>query len=185
MLNLNCIRCAFGPGSVASRGLFFEAETASRNWRSEWDAVSLWARFGNRVPEFDSRVGHTFPLSLFGKLCPRIRLQSGAGFPVGPQAENTSRNQASKWDALSLWVRFGKLRPGIKLQSGMRFPKWPPSGNCVPEFELGVGCAFPLGALWETASQFERLFRDAVSAEGFIWKVRPVLSAQTGTRFPL
>ena len=121
----------------------------------------------------------------FGKLRPGIRLQSGTHFPVESVWETASRNRVSKWDALSLWVRFGKLRPGIKLQSGMHFPKWPPSGNCVPEFELGVGCAFPLDALWETASQFERLFRDVVSAEGFIWKVRPVLSAQTGTRFPL
>lgn len=143
----------------------------------------VWS--GNCVPELALGMGCSFPLGSLRKLRPGIGSQSGTRFPVGPQAENTSRNQASKWDALSLWVRFGKLRPGIKLQSGMRFPKWPPSGNCVPEFELGVGCAFPLGALWETASQFERLFRDVVSAEGFIWKVRPVLSAQTGTRFPL
>lgn len=182
-----------------------EAETASQNWRSEWDAVSLWARFGNRVPEFDSRVGHTFPLSLFGKLCPRIRLQSGTGFPVGPQAENTSRNQASKWDALPRRASsgkcvpgssfrmgctfplslFGKLRPGIGSQSGTRFSVEASSGKCIPFLSLKAGRAFPLGTLWETASQFERLFRDAVSAEGFIWKVRPVLSAQTGTRFPL
>lgn len=119
------------------------------------------------------------------KMRPGIKLQNGMHFPVESVWETASRNRVSRWDALSLWVRFGKLRPGIKLQSGMRFPKWPPSGNCVPEFELGVGCAFPLGALWETASQFERLFRDAVSAEGFIWKVRPVFSARTGTRFPL
>ena len=182
-----------------------EAETASQNWRSEWDTVSLWARFGNRVPEFDSRVGHTFPLSLFGKLRPGIRLQSGTGFPVGPQVENTSRNQASKWDALSRRASsgkcvpessfrmgctfplslFGKLRPGIGSQSGTRFPFGYALGNYVPESSSRVGCAFPLGALWETASQFARLFRDAVSAEGFIWKVRPVLSARTGTRFPL
>lgn len=77
------------------------------------------------------------------------------------------------------------MRPGIKLQNGTRFPVEASSGKCIPFLSLKAGRAFPLGALWETASQFERLFRDVVSAEGFIWKVRPVLSAQTGTRFPL
>lgn len=31
MLSINCIRCTFGPGSIASRGLLFGAEAASRN----------------------------------------------------------------------------------------------------------------------------------------------------------
>ena len=39
MLSINCIRCAFGPGSIASRGLLFGAETVSRIRRSEWDAL--------------------------------------------------------------------------------------------------------------------------------------------------
>ena len=37
----------------------------------------------------------------------------------------------------------------------------------------------------ETASQFERLFRDAVSAGRFNRKVCPVLGLDSGTRFPL
>lgn len=40
MLSINCIRCAFGPGSIASRGLLLGAETASRNPASEWDSFS-------------------------------------------------------------------------------------------------------------------------------------------------
>ena len=39
-LNINYIRCAFGPGSIASRGLLFGAETVSRNCHSERDALS-------------------------------------------------------------------------------------------------------------------------------------------------
>ena len=57
-----------------------------------------------------------------------------------------------------------KLRPGIVPQNGM---------------------CFPLAGRLETASQFERLFRDAVSAEGLNRKACPVPRLDSGTRFPL
>lgn len=46
MLSINCICCAFGPDSIASRGLLFGAiwllaESASRNQALEWDALSF------------------------------------------------------------------------------------------------------------------------------------------------
>ena len=50
---------------------------------------------------------------------------------------------------------------------------------------LHSGTRFPLVNRLESASQFERSFRDTVSARHAIWKWRPVLSVQTGTRFPL
>ena len=128
-------------------------ETVSRNKGSEWDTVSLWARFGNRVPEFDSRVGHTFPLSLFGKLRPGIGSQSGTRFPFGyalgnyvpessfrmgctfpngPHREIASQNLSLEWDALSLWVHFGKLHPSSSVCSVTWFPLRASSGKCVP-----------------------------------------------------
>ena len=81
MLSINCIRCTFGPGSIASRGLLFGAEAASRNPRLEWDALSGRASSGKRVPEFGSRVGCAFRLEL--------------------QTETASRNFASEWDVVS------------------------------------------------------------------------------------
>lgn len=60
-LNINYIRCAFGPGSIASRGLLFGAETVSRNCHSERDALS--GSVLNR------------------KLYPGTRLQNGVHFP--------------------------------------------------------------------------------------------------------
>lgn len=57
-----------------------------------------------------------------------------------------------------------KLRPGIVPQNGM---------------------CFPLAGRLESASQFERLFRDAVSAGRFNRKVCPVLGLDSGTWFPL
>lgn len=90
-------------------------------------------------------------------------LGTGRTFRIGPQPEAVSRNHASEWDALSGTALNRKLRPGIMPQSGMRFP---------------------LTAHLESASQFERSFRDTVSAGHAIWKAHPVLGAQSGTRFP-
>ena len=140
MLNINYIRCAFGPGSIVSRGLLFGAETASQNWRSEWDVLSLW--------------------SPRRKLHPRIGTQNGMCFPFWA----LGGNYVPEWDALSGSALNRKLCPGIMPQNGMRFP---------------------LAGRLESASQFERLFRDAVSAEGLNRKARPVPRPDSGTRFPL
>ena len=165
MLSINCIRCTFGPGSIASRGLLFGAEAASRNPRLEWDALSGTA--------------------LKRKLHPGIDAQNGMHFPVEPLAESVSRNSAPEWDALSGWSFKRKLRPGISLQSGMPFPAEPSGGKSIPELTLEVGHGGPDWPSAENVSQFERLFRDAVSAESFIRKVCPVLSLDYGMRFPL
>lgn len=81
MLSINCIRCTFGPGSIASRGLLFGAETVSRNERSEWNALSF---LGPRR-----------------KLRPGFDVQNGMHFPLESLAESVSRNSAPEWDALS------------------------------------------------------------------------------------
>lgn len=125
MLSINCMRCTFGPGSIASRGLLFGAEAASRNPRLEWDALSGTA--------------------LKRKLHPGIDAQNGMHFPVEPLAESVSRNSAPEWDALSGWSFKRKLRPGISLQSGMSFPAEPSGGKSIPELTLGVGHGFRIG----------------------------------------
>lgn len=78
-----------------------------------------------------------------------------------------------------------KLRPGIQPRNGINFPNGAACGNCVPESCLRMGCTFRNSRKPETASQFERLFRDAVSAGRFNRKVCPILGLDSGTRFPL
>ncbi|MGN8854529.1 imidazolonepropionase-like domain-containing protein [Collinsella sp. HCP28S3_H5] len=81
----NCVRCIFGPGSIASRGLLFgappHAEAASQNWRSEWGVLSGRASSGKRIPESAPGMGRTFR--------------------NGPQPETASQNFAPEWDAVS------------------------------------------------------------------------------------
>ena len=163
MLNTNCISCAFGPGSIASRGLLFGAETASRNCAPEWDGLSGRAPSGNCIPEFGWETGCAFRKGPQRKLRPRIRLQNGMHFPLEPSAETASRNQASEWDVLSARHTIRKMYPTLERDSGMRFPS---------------------GARSESASQFEHLFRDVLSAECIIRKAYPVLGVGTGLRFP-
>ena len=115
-------------------------------------------------PRFRLQNGTCFPFgALGGNYIPELALRTGCAFLFGPSAETTSRNPVPEWDALSGSALNRKLCPGIMPQNGMRFP---------------------LAGRLESASQFERLFRDTVSARHAIWKAHPVLSAQSGTRFP-
>jgi hypothetical protein len=127
----------------------------------------VWSAFacGSCVPDFGSRMGRTFR--------------------TGLQTETVSRIRRSEWDAFSGRGLKWKVCPGIWLQPGMYFPVEASSGNCVPEFGLGTGRAFRIGSQPETASHSETGFRDTLSARPAIRKVHPVLSVQTGTRFPL
>ena len=58
-----------------------QAEAASQNNGSEWDAFSGWV------------VG--------GKFIPESALRTGRAFPMAVQAEAASRNSATNWDTLS------------------------------------------------------------------------------------
>lgn len=58
-----------------------QAEAASQNIGSEWDAFSGWVVGGKFIPESALRTGRAFPMTV--------------------QAESASRNPASNWDALS------------------------------------------------------------------------------------
>lgn len=123
---------------------------------------------------FFCRVGSQCRVGRRRKMRPRIWLQSGTRFPVGPQVENASRNWAPKWDAVSQRGCSGKFRPIFRPQSGTRFPvelpaesvsqfsapKWDAlsgsasGGKCVPESIFKLGCAFPARLQAESTSRF-------------------------------
>ena len=115
MLSINCICCAFGPGSIASRGLLFGVEAASRNWRSERDELSQWGCMRKLRPGFD--------------------VQNGMRFPNRLQAEIASHSESSFWDTLSARSFVGKAHPILSTQSGTWFPRVLPTGKCVPVWQ--------------------------------------------------
>ena len=120
------------------------AETASRNRRSNWDAVSQSAPRGKAHPTPSSNSGTQFPDGgHLGKRIPLWSLIPGRSFPKRTQRESASRFEAQKWDALSARSLNGKARPTLRPDSGTQFPK---------------------RAQRETASHSERQFRDAASA---------------------
>lgn len=49
-----------------------------------------------------------------GKSIPESALRLGRSFRMMPQAESTSRNLSSEWDAFSGWHLKRKLQPGIE-----------------------------------------------------------------------
>ena len=120
------------------------AETASRNRRANWDAVSQSVPRGKAHPTPSSNSGTQFPDGgHLGKRIPLWSLIPGRSFPKRTQRESASRFEAQKWDALSARSLNGKARPTLRPDSGTQFPK---------------------RAQRETASHSERQFRDAVSA---------------------
>lgn len=182
--------CAFGPGSIASRGLLFgappHAEAASQISAPEWDVLSGWGFKRKLYPGFDAQDGIRFPVEASnGKCVPEYGFSVGCIFRLGLQTESASRNPRLEWDALSGAALNRKLRPGISLQSGMPFPAEPSGGKCIPELTLGVGHVFRNSSQAEAASRSEAGFRDTLSARPAIRKGHPVLSVQAGTRFPL
>ena len=89
-----------------------QAETATRNRRSERDALSLGALSGKCIPESGLGVGCTFR--------------------NGPQPETVSQNRHSERDMLSGTAFKRKLHPVLSLHSGTRFPLGMPSGKRIP-----------------------------------------------------
>ena len=70
-----------------------------------------------------------------------------------------------------------KSYPSSKTISGMYFPSSASSGNCIPFQASILGRIFPLDPQPETASHFERKFRDAFFESLPIRKARPTLDA--------
>ena len=149
MLSINCIRCAFGPGSIASRGLLFGAETVSRIRRSEWDALSGWSfkrkvhpgirawngthfpeqpSTGNCDPESMLRMGCAFRIAFRRKLHPIPSLHSGTRFPQG--------GDCGRFLGPLRGPSFvGKPCPILSIQSGTWFPRVLPTGKRVPVWQ--------------------------------------------------
>lgn len=94
------------PESSSGVGCAFrlkpQAETASRNPRLEWDALSGTA--------------------LNRKLRPGIRCQNGICFPNRLQAEIASHSESSFWDTLSARSFVRKAHPVPSSYSGTHFP---------------------------------------------------------------
>ena len=78
-----------------------------------------------------------------------------------------------------------KSYPSSKAISGMYFPSSASSGNCIPFQASILGRTFPLDPQPETASHFERKFRDAFSGFALIGKRRPTLRTDCGMHFPV
>ena len=139
------------------------AETASRNRRANWDAVSQSAPRGKARPTPSSNSGTQFPDGgHLGKRIPLWSLIPGRSFPKRTQRESASRFEAQKWDALSARNLNGKARPILRLDSGMYFP---------------------LGALRESVSHSGVEFRDAVSEASPKGNCVPVWSHIPGHSF--
>lgn len=80
-LNINCICCAFGPGSIASRGLLLGAETTSRNSVSERVVLSGSALNRKLRPSISLQSGMPFPAEPSGgKFIPELTLRVGHAF---------------------------------------------------------------------------------------------------------
>ena len=77
-----------------------------------------------------------------------------------------------------------KSYPSSKAISGMYFPSSASSGNCIPFQASILGRTFPLDPQPETASHFERKFRNAFSRWRAFGKACPTSNAQSGTHFP-
>lgn len=109
----NCV-----PESAPGMGRTFrnspQPETATRNRRSERDALSLGALSGKCIPESGLGVGYTFR--------------------NGPQPETVSQNRHSERDMLSGTAFKRKLHPVLSARSGTRFPREWLLGKRVPDW---------------------------------------------------
>lgn len=99
--------------------------------------LCLWPRLHREPGPF------AWSTSAYGNCVPDFGSRMGCAFRNGLQAEIASHSESSFWDTLSARSFVGKAHPIPSAYSGMRFP-------AVVHLE--------------TAAQFERLFRDAVSA---------------------
>lgn len=136
-------------------------------------------------PSSNAQSGTHFPNGMpSGKRSPESRLRVGQTFRLSPSAETASRNECSKWDALS---------------------KRPADGKRIPFWARIPGRIFRLRGEPESASRSEAIFWDELSARrstgngipfwsripGHAFRLRfyrkacPILGVDSGTQFPL
>lgn len=77
----------------------------------------------------------------------------------------------------------GTIPPQLRCDSAV-WRCWPCAGKRVPAWGLGMGCGFRYSHQPETATRFEPLFRDALSAEGLKRKLQPTIRSKSGQQFP-
>ena len=102
--------------------LEFQTESASRNPRLEWDALSGTALNRKLRPRISLQSGMAFPAEPSGgKFIPELTLGVGHSFRMEPQR---------------------KLRPSLSVYSGMQFPLGASAGKRVPFWALIPGHGF-------------------------------------------
>lgn len=105
---------------------------------------------------------------------PRVRIES----PAAPSK--------LRWNRDCLGLQSSKtvpIPPQLRWDSAVR-RCWPCAGKRVPAWGLGMGCGFRYSHQPETATRFEPLFRDALSARGLKRKPHPAIRTKSGMRFP-
>lgn len=102
----------FGSRVGCTFRLELQTESASRNPRLEWDALSGTALNRKLRPRISLQNGIPFPAEPSGgKFIPELTLGVGYGFRMEPQR---------------------KLRPSLSVYSGMQFPLGASTGKSVP-----------------------------------------------------
>ena len=102
--------------------LELQTESASRNPRLEWDALSGTALNRKLRPRISLQSGMPFPAEPSGgKFIPELTLGVGHSFRMEPQR---------------------KLRPSLSVYSGMQFPLEMPPGKRIPFWSQIPGRSF-------------------------------------------
>lgn len=105
---------------------------------------------------------------------PRVRI----GSPAAPSK--------LRWNRDCLGLQSSKtvpIPPQLRWDSAV-WRCWPCAGKRVPVWGLGMGHDFRYSHQPETATRFEPLFRDALSAEGLKRKLQPTIRSKSGLQFP-
>lgn len=108
-----------------TNAMFIESQPAMRriNGSLHPRRIELCAGRGRKENALATQTGTRFPDgSPGGKHVPESALRLGCSFRMTHQAESTSRNPHSEWDAFSGWAVDGKLIPESALRTGRAFP---------------------------------------------------------------
>lgn len=105
---------------------------------------------------------------------PRVRIRSPAAHGMLRWNRDCLRLQSSKTVPIPPQLR----------RDSAAWRCWPCAGKRVPVWDLGMGCNFRYSHQPETATRFEPLFRDALSAKGLKRKLQPTIQLKSGLQFP-